>query len=518
MEKNEINISLQIESKSWIKDTDDLFDFETKDIKSNSFNLTNEDRESYLIITSNENNEEEIELIKNNKILKDKFNIKSKKTKIICEIDYHQQNSNFYFINPLHSGNYNKIFTKENCERIWKKISKEEETEINEGDIYKLGRVRLKFDKIIFNTNTGRNNTINTETNNFNSNSHLNILNNSNNVTNIIYNNSITADISGNEQNENSNIKNNLSPSENEIKYNCRICYRNDSDINDPLISPCKCSGSMGYIHYKCLKSCIDAKIHKKKEDNYILYSWKSFNCEICLFPYPKLIIYKNRKYYLVDIDASKFNQYCICDYSIFDDNYKKSFHRGYIVFKFEDDNEIYLGRNQSNGIKLKDISVSRKHCYIVKKNGKLLIKDLNSKFGTLKYINKKYEIQIDEKLDLLSGKNKFEIFLSKKWSFFGLGNIFNFGCCSCKQINENDEYNFEDEKYFKTNIRSERNNNKNHHKNNEIFKYKDDDSYNDYILYLNQIIDFTDDGNISIPNVNIISTNNNKQKEESLN
>ena len=81
MEKNEVNISLQIESKSWIKDTEDLFDFETKDIKSNSFNLTNEDRESYLIITSNENNEEEIELIKNNKILKDKFNIKSKKNK-----------------------------------------------------------------------------------------------------------------------------------------------------------------------------------------------------------------------------------------------------------------------------------------------------------------------------------------------------------------------------------------------------------------------------------------------------
>jgi hypothetical protein len=49
MEKNEINISLQIESKSWIKDTDDLFDFETKDIKSNSFNLTNEDKESYFI-------------------------------------------------------------------------------------------------------------------------------------------------------------------------------------------------------------------------------------------------------------------------------------------------------------------------------------------------------------------------------------------------------------------------------------------------------------------------------------
>ena len=111
MEKNEINISLQIESKSWIKDTDDLFDFETKDIKSNSFNLTNEDKESYLIITLNENNEELIELIKNNKILKEKLNLNPKKNKIICEIDYNKQNSNFDIINPLHSKNYNTIFT-----------------------------------------------------------------------------------------------------------------------------------------------------------------------------------------------------------------------------------------------------------------------------------------------------------------------------------------------------------------------------------------------------------------------
>ena len=522
MEKNEINISLQIESKSWIKDTDDLFDFETKDIKSNSFNLTNEDKESYLIITLNENNEELIELIKNNKILKEKLNLNPKKNKIICEIDYNKQNSNFDIINPLHSKNYNTIFTKENCERIWKKISKEEETEIKEGDIFKLGRIRLKFDKIIFNTNTGRNNTINTEINNYNLNTNINGLNNSNNnMTNIIYNNSITADISGNEQHENSNSKNNLALSEkdkSELKYNCRICYRYDSDINDPLISPCKCSGSMSYIHYKCLKSCIDAKLHKKKEENYIFYSWKSFNCEICLFPYPKVIIFKNKKYYLVDIDTSKFNQYCICDYSIFDDNHKKSFHRGYIAFKFEDDNEITLGRNQSNAIKLKDISVSRKHCYIIKKNGKLFIKDLNSKFGTLKYINNKYEIQINEKLDLLSGKNKFEISLSKKWSFFGLGNIFKFGCCTCKQINENDEYIFDDEKNFKTNIQSERNNKNNNKNKNSILKLKDDDSYNDYVLYINEIIGVTDEGNISIPNINVISTNNNKQKEESLN
>ena len=505
MEKNEINISLQIESKSWIKDTEDLFDFEAKDIKSKTFTLTNDNKESFLVVTCNENQEEEIELINSNKLLQEKI-LSDKKTKIISEIIFNKQNSTFNFINSLNSEILNKIYSKENCERIWKNISKSEETEIQEGDIFKLGRVRLKFDKIIYNSNTLRNNT---GINNYNSNKKLNNIINKNNISNIL-NNSITADISVYENNENSNIKN-FFIEKNDGKYNCRICYRNDSDLNDPLISPCKCSGSMSYIHYKCLKSCIEAKIQKKKEENFISYYWKNFNCEICLFPYPKYIKYKNLKYSLVDLDTNNFNQYCICDYSLFDDNKKKSFHRGFIIFKFDDDNEITLGRNQSNGIKLKDISVSRKHCYIIKRNGKLFIKDLNSKFGTLKYIKDKYEILIGQNIDLLSGKNRFLVNLSKKWSFLNFGNLFKFGCCSCRQINDNDEFNFEDEKYFNTNINNEIVHKKNSLKfNKEMFKFNDNDSYNDYILHMDHIIGIPDE-------INIVSTNNNKQKDMSF-
>lgn len=35
----------------------------------------------------------------------------------------------------------------------------------------------------------------------------------------------------------------------------CRICYDNSS--NEKLISPCKCTGSMKYIHKSCLDKCI---------------------------------------------------------------------------------------------------------------------------------------------------------------------------------------------------------------------------------------------------------------------
>ena len=33
----------------------------------------------------------------------------------------------------------------------------------------------------------------------------------------------------------------------------CRICYSSETTNYNQLISPCKCSGSMKYIHYECL-------------------------------------------------------------------------------------------------------------------------------------------------------------------------------------------------------------------------------------------------------------------------
>jgi hypothetical protein len=35
----------------------------------------------------------------------------------------------------------------------------------------------------------------------------------------------------------------------------CRICLMEDNDTDNPLITPCKCLGSMGFIHHACLKT-----------------------------------------------------------------------------------------------------------------------------------------------------------------------------------------------------------------------------------------------------------------------
>jgi hypothetical protein len=247
--------------------------------------------------------------------------------------------------------------------------------------------------------------------------------------------------------------------SEEEIKYTrehtiyqCRICFRSDSDKSDPLISPCKCAGSMSYIHYKCLKQCISMKINKKVGDNYICYIWKNFECEICLAEYPKYIKYKHCTYPTVDVEVL-FEQYIVLDYTLYDDSKRKSFRKGIIVCKVNDDEEITIGRTQSNTIKLKDISVSRLHCYFIKKEGKVFIADKGSKFGTLLYLNRPFMLSLNPistdlysggVVNLVSGKNHFSMRVISQWSFFG--NLFGQAlCCRCKAANDEEIIIFED-------------------------------------------------------------------------
>ena len=59
-----------------------------------------------------------------------------------------------------------------------------------------------------------------------------------------------------------------------EDKLTCRICLSEDEPGN-PLISPCKCSGTMRFIHASCLQEWLESKKHKKETKNVYSYIWK---------------------------------------------------------------------------------------------------------------------------------------------------------------------------------------------------------------------------------------------------
>ena len=407
--------------------------------------------------------------------------------------EFHFKNNNFQIHNPILSKElYSNIKNKNQITRTWKISPKNIETEIKVGDIIKLGRVRLKFDKIYLKninlqTINKNSNTPNLQSNNFISNYYTNSYNNINNNT------CYEEEKNNNDDDKNSNNSN--------TKNLCRICYSSESNINNPLISPCKCNGSMQYIHYNCLKQCIEAKIQKKEDENFKFLIWNNFECEICKCEYPKYLKYKNNIYPMVNIE-NNFESYSICDYNLFDDAKKKTFRKGLIIFKINEDyDEIPIGRTQSNRIKLKDISVSRIHCNLIRKNNKLYIIDKGSKFGTLIYLKKSINMNIlninKNTENLISGRHSFSFYFQQKFSFFEKFFSLNIQCCNYNKYNHENEVDVEN---LKENISE-------HLLLNEQNKNLDE-SYADYILDLENIINAKDIDEFNDNKTNVKETN----------
>ena len=44
----------------------------------------------------------------------------------------------------------------------------------------------------------------------------------------------------------------------------CKICLGDQAEEGNPLVSPCKCSGTMKYIHVECLKMCVLSQMSVK--------------------------------------------------------------------------------------------------------------------------------------------------------------------------------------------------------------------------------------------------------------
>ena len=491
-ENQEEIIELKINCHTWLKETEDLFDFETSNISDNDFSINDFDRDHFIIKYNTDSEEKEkIDFINKPNLLKQKIN-SNNSTKVLGIIKFNKAIPSIKILNSFKSrkiNNYKNLYKPEHCERLYELFPYDKYINIEEGDILKIGKIRIKFDKISFKSkNKSLYEIIHQETPKDNSNNKNNYKDNIDN--NITANKIMITSIANSVSDRNTEIKG---------KIICRLCYLSESTIDDPLISPCNCSGSMKYIHLSCLKNSIKMKYTKKANENLEMFLFQNYACEICLTQYPKFIVYKTNVYYLIDIDFNKFENYVLCDLIKYTDNnnIKQLSHFGYCMFKIDEDMKITLGRKKNNIIKLKDISVSRSHCLITRKGDNLMIKDLGSKFGTMKYIKDYCDIKLKEQIILLCGKHEMELVLDKSWKLFWFSGMFDFMCCSCKQpVNDNAEIiMLNDTKKNGDNILEEAISNdeltdkKLIKKINYLNKFKDNDSYNDYIIKLDEIL-----------------------------
>jgi hypothetical protein len=158
----------------------------------------------------------------------------------------------------------------------------------------------------------------------------------------------------------------------------CKICLMNDSDSANPLISPCKCSGSMKFIHLECLRHWMRSRMIIRNTENCITMSWKSLDCEICKSGIPFSIEGGNRNEFL-KIQKPK-EPFIVLEGVGNDKNSNKGVHMISIIGL----NGVILGRGHEADVRISDISVSRTHAAIKFIEGCFIVEDKGSKFGTL--------------------------------------------------------------------------------------------------------------------------------------
>lgn len=159
----------------------------------------------------------------------------------------------------------------------------------------------------------------------------------------------------------------------------CRICLGDEHDDINPLINPCKCSGTMKYLHLSCLRQLIDSKIQKTVGECVTVLTFKTLECDICKSLIPENIKIKNKIYTIIDLNRPD-NNYMIIEGIVKETPDTKSI----FVINFKDSKPIKIGRASDADVRLSDISVSRAHALISIYDGNCVLIDTKSKFGTL--------------------------------------------------------------------------------------------------------------------------------------
>ena len=227
-----------------------------------------------------------------------------------------------------------------------------------------------------------------------------------------------------------------------------------DEAITNPLIKPCSCSGSMKYIHLKCLLNWL-----KSRCDNREVYSGNNasayiikdlIDCELCKKVLPNFIRHNNIVYNLMNYSQAEENDtksegdncnildstdnYIIIDtlYPISDGNKYRH------IIKFDEKNTINIGRSLESNLILNEITVSRNHCELSLKknlngNYEIELEDKNSKFGTLVLIQ-------TPQIEILKNQ-AFEIQISNFFLRISYVKKFFFSCCNVESIDENASY-----------------------------------------------------------------------------
>ncbi|EAR85128.1 FHA domain protein (macronuclear) [Tetrahymena thermophila SB210] len=191
----------------------------------------------------------------------------------------------------------------------------------------------------------------------------------------------------------------------------CKICLSEQADSDNPFVNPCKCTGSMKFVHIKCIQYWVRSKIQSSYQNqNCIVLLSKFFECELCKTKYHFKFNSEGQIYDIVDYSKPEDGSpYLILE--AYTGSKLQSF--GVYILKLSGKNHFTIGRAHDADIRVSDISVSRQHAQLTydSETHQLYIKDRESKFGSLVMMRDDLEITQDlDRIQIQNGRTLLEI------------------------------------------------------------------------------------------------------------
>lgn len=110
----------------------------------------------------------------------------------------------------------------------------------------------------------------------------------------------------------------------------CRICLSESNDRENPLMSPCLCSGSLKFVHFKCLQTWVQSRLHLDRKNGIVSIEWEGLACELCKGSLPLSFKHENSHYDLLQLreqNKENFENYVVLE------SYSKHFVRSGIHY-----------------------------------------------------------------------------------------------------------------------------------------------------------------------------------------
>ena len=477
--------SLNVKCETWGRDTFELMNYESSELYSSELEI---DNSGFIYREGNE--------------IKFEKNRNERNSHLLLKVNKHENSNYILNTNPFELDDKQNFKSFNNCWfsfRTSKMENKPGKYRINKGDIIRFGRITMRVKDIY--KSKYHSNSIDLDRSYNYMKDGKNVSNNKNQLTHstIVFgkiNKKIEQD--NNEQNiRNNDQKINIHQSINKMSVNklpkiCRICYTEEEpDSKNPLVQPCKCSGSMKYIHLNCLKQWLYTKscTRLQKNNNFSIFIIKPVECELCKTKLPDFIKHNGKLYELLDF-RNEFENHLTIESVTIDKNNNKCLY----VINLDDNYSIKIGRGTQSDLTLSDISVSRVHSIITILNQNIYIEDNNSKFGTLILVQSP-NLQLVENLPLFIqvGRTFLDCRVSESFSFFPC-------CCSSEKFCMNYYYDQNLEPRL-NNLRtiftvkmddseineSKSNENKDNHHNNRYNNFSNDENDNIKILLKDQ-------------------------------